>query len=355
MNKTDHLKVAEDKYRDCIYSLAERKFEKALTEIDAALDSLQLHLRYDNCGDYPETYAKIREYSKLKTVIEQNGEERRPTKAVCRKTAAVTFDDVVGLEHIKQTVMSAIVYPFKYGDIYRKFRRKSGGGILLYGAPGTGKTMIARAIASEIDARFIAVNCSDVLSKWFGESQRNIKKIFDDARGASRAVIFFDEFEALGRSRSGGSDEISSVDGIVCELLAQIDGFFTGSGDSAVLVVAATNRPWDIDSALLRSGRFERHLYVAMPDGVARAEIIRKQMSGLPTAELCYQDLGRLCEGFSPADVAEACNLTKDRAILRSIRDGSISVITQEDFTEVLSAMHATVGAEELKRLELFV
>lgn len=369
MDKIDHLAASRVNYRQCIYSLAARDFNKALDWINSASVHLNLHIEVNNPTNVSELYSKMQEYEKLKRAIEsgaKNPISELPV-AVGKKVAVaekpadnpksdepLTFDDVVGLERVKETVKGAIVYPFKYKDIYAAFKRKSGGGILLYGAPGTGKTMVAKAIAGEIDAEFISVNCSDVYSKWLGESQQNIKKIFDRARKAERAVIFFDEFEALGCARNGESGDSGGINGVVCELLAQIDGFCSNP-NSTVLVIAATNRPWDIDSALRRSGRFERHLYVDMPDNSARIEIIKKHMRELPVCELCYDELGKRTEGFSPADVANVCNLVKDRAIMRSITENGISNITQEDFIEVLSNTHSTVDIAELTRLESFV
>lgn len=368
MNTTEHLAAAKSNYRRCVYSLAEQDYKKALSWIIAAIGHVSMCMQAYAADNLTDLYTRKNEYEMLKKAIE-NGvkrsekEKKEAFNGECnavkddndekQQEKPLTFDDVVGLNHAKEAIRGAIVYPFKYKDIYCAFKRKSGGGILLYGAPGTGKTMIAKAIAGEIDAEFISVNCSDIYSKWLGESQQNIKKVFERARKAQRAVIFFDEFEALGRTRNGDSTE-SGTNSVVCELLAQIDGFCT-EGQSNILVIAATNRPWDIDSALRRSGRLERHLYVEMPDEAARIEIIRKQMSNLPTEELVLDEIGRYTDGFSPADVTQLCDLVKDRAIKRSIQSNQISDITQSDFIEVLSTMHSTVNPAELERLKSFV
>lgn len=367
MDKINHLSASKVNYRQCIYSLAARDFNKALEWLNSAILHVNLHIDVNKPTNSAELYSKIKEYEKLKAAIERgaNNPVSAPPVAVGTKVAVaeqpsdnfgnpLTFDDVVGLTHIKEAIRSAIVYPFKYRDIYSAFKRRSGGGILLYGAPGTGKTMIAKAVAGEVDAEFISVNCSDIYSKWLGESQQNIKKIFDRARKAERAVIFFDEFEALGCARNGESGDTSGTNGVVCELLAQIDGFCTDA-NSTVLVIAATNRPWDVDSALRRSGRFERHLYVDMPDLTARMEIMRKLTEGLPIDNIDYEELGNRTEGFSSADIANVCNLVKDRAIMRSISENGISDIVWEDFTEVLSTAHSTVDPTELRRLESFI
>lgn len=365
MDRLNHLGASIKNYRKCIYALAAREYSKALSWIIVAIKNINQCIESGEESDMSALYARRNEYEKLKNAIENGAmtarSEQIPPAAVNlqdkrnqQKTKYnLTFDDVVGLDHVKEAIKGAIVYPFKYADVYKAFRRKSGGGILLYGAPGTGKTMIAKAIAGEIDAEFISVNCSDIYSKWLGESQQNIRKVFGCARQAKRAVIFFDEFEALGRSRSSDSVD-SGPNDVVCELLAQVDGCCSDA-NSTILVIAATNRPWDIDSALRRSGRFERHLYVEMPDEKARIAIIHKHIDELPMEALCYEELGKATEGFSPADVAHLCDLVKDRAIMRSIESNSISSITQEDFVHMLSQMHTTVSPIELQRLQCFV
>lgn len=378
MSTIDHLSVSASNFIQCVYSLAARDYNKALGWINSAIAHIKIYAQDNKPSNMSAVYKRMREYEKIKTAIESGGrntivelinkvneadedddeyeEVDEPTVTKSARAAKVrsklTFADVVGLEHVKEAVRGAIVYPFRYKDVYRAFKRGNGGGILLYGAPGTGKTMVARAIAGEIDADFTAVNCSDIYSKWLGESQRNVKKLFDRARRAERAVLFFDEFEALGGERNNDGNS-GGTNAVVCELLAQIDGFCSDA-NSTVLLIAATNRPWDIDSALLRSGRFERHLYVGMPGEDERIEIVRKQMDGLPVDALCYEEIGRRTEGFSSADVAQACDLVKDRAIMRSINGDGISNITQWDFTDVLSDMRPTVDPNELKRLEYF-
>ena len=364
MDKINHLSLSKINYRHCIYALAARDFNKALEWLDSAILHLNRHIEVNQPANATALYDRAQEYAKLKSAIEVGASKpvtEQPLSFGSKVTIAETsgepplkFEDVVGLEDIKETIKRAIVYPFRYRDIYRAFRRKSGGGILLYGAPGTGKTMIGKAIAGEIDAEFISVNCSDVYSKWLGESQQNIKNIFDRARSAKRAVIFFDEFEALGGARNGENGDNSGTNGVVCELLAQIDGFCTDPS-STILVIAATNRPWDIDPALRRSGRFERHLYVGMPDESARMQIMQRQMNELPVEALCYEELAKCTEGFSSADVSQVCDLVKDRAIMRSISENNISQITQEDFTQVLTTMHTTVSEADLNRLKNFV
>lgn len=189
----------------------------------------------------------------------------------------IKFNDVSGLNDAKNEVENTILLPVRYPEIYDKFKKRIGGGILLYGPPGTGKTMFAKAIASEIDATFFAISCSDIQSKWSGEPEKNIKELFEVARTYDRAIIFFDEFDSLGFKRN--SDMPVWYTSIVNELISQIQGFHDNKN---MIIIAATNCPWNLDDALLRPGRFDRKIYVPLPDREARLSIIDKQFKDVP-------------------------------------------------------------------------
>lgn len=262
----------------------------------------------------------------------------------------ITFDDVIGLENVKELINQMVVYPFKYKEIYQAFKRDSGGGILLYGAPGTGKTMIAKAIANEIDARFFSIKCSDIVSKWYGESEQKIKSLFQDARRFPRSIIFFDEFDALGTNRD--SNNSHAVNMTVSELLAQIDGF--ESKKSTILLIASTNKPWNIDSVLLRSGRFNKKIYVDLPGHISRCNLLIHELKDLPIEEIYYEHIAKKLDGYSNADIVELCNTTKDIAIKRSISLNKVSPITQEDLIEALSQVKSTIVKQELEKLSNF-
>ena len=188
--------------------------------------------------------------------------------------------DVAGLKEAKDEIRRLVIEPRKHPELYEKFKKKKGGGILLYGVPGTGKTMFAQAIATELDAAFFAVKCSDIASRWFGDSEQNVKRLFAEARKHPCSIIFFDEFEALGAKRDSYSTVMKRL---VPELLAQMQGF--EKSENTLLVIAATNRPWDIDSAFLRPGRLNTSIYVPLPDEEARRTIIKKQLDGVPLVE----------------------------------------------------------------------
>ena len=259
----------------------------------------------------------------------------------------ITFDDVIGLENVKELIYQMVIYPFEYKDIYKAFKRGAGGGILLYGPPGTGKTMIAKAIGNEINAKFFSVKCSDIATKWYGESERKIKELFDAARSCDKAIIFFDEFDSLGINRDDNESHASSM--VVSELLSQIDGF--DEKENAILLIASTNKPWNIDSALLRSGRFNKKIYIDLPNNISRCNLLIHEFLDIPTSNVKIDEISKLTDGYSSADIVELCNESKDIAIKRSIKMNEISQITQEDVIDALSRVKSTVVPEELNRL----
>ena len=262
----------------------------------------------------------------------------------------VTFSDIAGLEDVKEAIRELIITPFKRADLYRRFGMETGGGVLLYGPPGTGKTMLAQAIATEVDAAFFSVKGSDLISKYVGESEQNVKKLFKAARSLPVSVIFFDEFEVIGRAR--GNDLQPWSDKLLSELLAQMQGFEKSEG--TLLVLAATNMPWTIDSALLRPGRFNRKIYVSLPDPEAREQIVRNCLNGLPVSpDFDYAKVAEITEGFNAADVTEFCNRLKLSAIRRSIESDRDEVIDMQD-VENSSSMKSSVDPRDLARLDAF-
>lgn len=178
----------------------------------------------------------------------------------------LTFDDIGGLDELKKTIHKKIILPYQKPGLFQRFRKKVGGGVLLYGPPGCGKTMLARATAGECKATFFNVAISDVLDMYIGESERKLHALFEQARAQAPAVMFFDEVEALGGKRSNTRESTSSK--LVSQFLSEMDGFT--NDNHGVLILAATNVPWSVDSAFRRPGRFDRVLFVPPPDRPAR-------------------------------------------------------------------------------------
>ncbi|ATQ77988.1 cell division protein [Massilia violaceinigra] len=223
----------------------------------------------------------------------------------------VRFSDVGGMEELKKMLRLHIIEPFLRPSLFAKFKKQGGGGILLYGPPGCGKTMIARAIANECNASFVSVGISEVLNMWMGESERNLAQLFEKARAQKPCVLFFDELDALAFSRSKAQSEHSRT--IVNEFLSQLDGFERDNRD--VLFLAATNMPWDVDQAMKRTGRFARQLFVPPPDAEARKHIINIKLRDVPVEGVDVDALVAATPHFSGADIDGVIDLAKESAI----------------------------------------
>lgn len=255
-------------------------------------------------------------------------------------TSNITFDDVIGLEDVKQAIYHKIIYPQKHKELYKLFDKKSGGGILLYGLPGTGKTMIAKATANEINAKFFAVKCSDLGSKWFGETENNLKCLFEQARQVERAIIFFDEIEAYASKRH----DDTTTERIVAEFLTQLQGF--KENNETILFMAATNRPWDIDSAFLRPGRFDDKIYVPLPNINARQEIICKKLKAVPCeSTIDCKSIASMTEGYNCADIDYVCEKAKEKAIDQILQgERRKRILLQIDLYEALNCVKSSVS-----------
>ena len=241
----------------------------------------------------------------------------------------VTFADVGGMEEVKEEVRIKILAPLQHPELFSAFGKAAGGGILMYGPPGCGKTHLARATAGELGGPFIAVGLHEILDMWIGQSERNLHEVFERARRNAPSVLFFDEVDALGASRadmhaSGGRHLIN-------QFLSELDGV-EGDNDS-VLVLAATNAPWYVDSAFRRPGRFDRILFVPPPDQPARAAILRILCAGKPVESVDYDHLAARTDGFSGADLAAVVDRAVEAKLRATMRrgDGAVSPLTAKD------------------------
>lgn len=245
-----------------------------------------------------------------------------------------------------------MILPFEHPELYKKFGKKAGGGILLYGLPGTGKTMFAEAAANEVDALFLPIKCSDIKSKWYGESEQKVKEVFVKARKSKKAIIFFDEFEAIGSKRTDNSDNANND--LVPEILAEMQGVESSKCESTIVVIAATNKPWMIDSAFLRPGRFDEKIYIPLPDEIAREKLFQLKLKDVPTMDLDFVEMARMTDGYNGADISEVCEKLKMKGINQSIKDGVEHFITMDDFAALSKEMKSSVSQEDVIRFEEF-
>ncbi len=266
-------------------------------------------------------------------VIAGGGGQVVPLQAVSAER--VRFSSIVGMAELKKTIRLQIIEPFLNPGLFARFKKRAGGGILLYGPPGCGKTMLARAIANECNTSFVAVGISDVLNLWLGESERNLAGMFEKARSQKPCVLFFDELDALAFSRSKASSSTTRT--LVNEFLSQLDGL--GRDNDAVLVLAATNMPWDVDPAMKRPGRFSRQIFVPPPDAEARAEMLALKLTGVPHEIENFASLSAVLEHYSGADIDGLIELAKERALADSLESGRERPLSNEDLSSAASAM----------------
>jgi SpoVK/Ycf46/Vps4 family AAA+-type ATPase len=266
-------------------------------------------------------------------VIPGGGAQVVPIQAVAEEK--IRFSSIVGMSELKKTIRLQIIEPFKNPGLFARFKKRAGGGILLYGPPGCGKTMLARAIANECETSFLAVGISDVLNLWLGESERNLAAMFEKARSQKPCVLFFDELDALAFSRSKASSSTTRT--LVNEFLNQLDGM--GRDNASVLILAATNMPWDVDPAMKRPGRFSRQIFVPPPDAEARAQMLALKLTGVPHEIEGWGALAALTEHYSGADIDGLIELAKERALADSLESGSERALAHADLESAAGAM----------------
>lgn len=277
---------------------------------------------------------------RLRVISNDDTTAEEVSRAVAPPLPPITFADVGGLEEVKRQIHRRIIQPFQKPSLFERFRRKAGGGILLYGPPGCGKTLLARATAGECKATFLNIAISDVLDMYIGESERKLHALFEKARQSTPAVVFFDELEALAAKRQYSREGASAK--IVSQFLTEMDGF--AQTNSGVLVLGATNTPWAIDPAFRRPGRFDRVFFVPPPDGPARRDILLLTLKGRPQEEKLDLDfVVQHTQGFSGADLAHVVETASDYAIERSLDAGTESPLRDSDLKEALREVKPTV------------
>jgi len=255
--------------------------------------------------------------------------------------AGLTLADVAGMTEVKQRLEAAFLAPMRNPELRRLYGKSLRGGLLLYGPPGCGKTFIARAVAGELGARFIAVSFADIIDMFVGQSERNIHELFQIARRNAPCVLFLDEVDAIGQKRS--QLRHTPMRSAVNQLLLELDDI--SGNNEGVFLLAATNHPWDVDSALRRPGRFDRTLLVLPPDAAAREGVFRYHLRERPVAGIDLAKLAKQTDGYSGADIAHICETAAEQALMDSVRRGEPRMIGPGDLEAAIGEVKPSLGA----------
>jgi len=263
------------------------------------------------------------------------------------ETPTVHWDDIGGLEEVKQQLKEAVEWPLKYPGAFKRMGIRPPRGILLYGPPGCGKTLLARAVATESEANFIAIKGPEIYSKWVGESEKAIREVFRKGRMAAPSIIFFDEFDAIVPRRGMGIGDSMVTERVISQLLTEMDGLVALEN---VVVIGATNRPDIIDPAVLRPGRMDRIIYVPPPDEEARFQILKIHTRNMPLAEdVDLKEIAKKTEGYSGADLETVCREAAMNALRKDI---NAKHVTKEDFEEALKKVGPSLTPEMIRWYE---
>lgn len=253
----------------------------------------------------------------------------------------VAFSDVGGMEALKEEIRLKIIYPLQHPELYKAYGRKTGGGILLYGPPGCGKTMLLRATAGEVACNYFAVGIHEVFDPYYGSIERNLHQIFETARANTPCVLVFDELDSLAPDRRHVRD--AQMRNVVNQFLSELNGL--RSDNQRILVIGATNAPWQLDPALRRPGRFDQAIFVPPPDEVARQQIIRLLAKDKPIAKLDEVHLSKLTTGFSGADLRWVFDRAAELALADALHAGKTVPITMDLLQDISSKHTPTTSA----------
>ena len=244
----------------------------------------------------------------------------------------VNFSDVGGMESVKKEIELKIIKPLLHPELYKAYGKKIGGGILLYGPPGCGKTFIAKATAGQVNAKFISVSLNDILDMWVGNSEKNLHEIFELARQNTPCVLFIDEIDALGASRSDMKQ--SSGRHLINQFLQELDGI--DSSNEGILIIGATNTPWNLDPAFRRPGRFDRIVFVPPPDVTSRESILRLKLNNKPTTNIDIHSIAKKAEFYSGADIDALIDISIEQKLENSFLDGIPRPLETSDLMSAL-------------------
>lgn len=247
--------------------------------------------------------------------------------AMEKERPGITFADVGGMERVKEDIRMKIIHPLQHADLFKAYGKKIGGGLLLFGPPGCGKTYLARATAGEVKASFFSIGLHDVLDMWIGQSEKNLHEIFEQARRSAPAVLFIDEIDALGASRTDMKNSGSRY--TINQFLSELDG--VQHSNEGLLVLGATNAPWHLDNALRRPGRFDQIIFVPPPDLEARAAILRIQLRDKPARDIDFDAVAKKMEGFSGADIKAVVDQAIEGKLEEAMKKGGLVPVVTKD------------------------
>eukprot|EP01103_Thecamoeba_quadrilineata_P017635 TRINITY_DN6341_c0_g1_i1.p1 TRINITY_DN6341_c0_g1~~TRINITY_DN6341_c0_g1_i1.p1 ORF type:complete len:800 (+),score=166.08 TRINITY_DN6341_c0_g1_i1:121-2520(+) len=283
----------------------------------------------------------------------------------------VTWEDIGGLEGVKQELKETLQYPMEHPDKFKKFNMNPSKGVLFYGPPGCGKTLLAKAIANECQANFISIKGPELLTMWFGESEANVREIFDKARAAAPCILFFDELDSIARARGGSSgDGGGAADRVINQILTEMDGV---GQKKSVFIIGATNRPDIIDPAIMRPGRLDQLIYIPLPDLKSRLSVLKSVLRKSPVAkDVDLKFLAEKTHGYSGADLTEICQRACKNAIREAIAkeiekknreqtedsmstdEDPVPEITRRHFEEAMQFARRSVSDKDIQKYEMF-
>lgn len=350
---------------DCQAAVKARNFSEAAKAASGAADCAEI-LASRTTGIVSEAYAKeVRSWRDLAKKLEGRKNGTPPSERSSADGATsdgdewlvgekpnITFDDIAGMKDAKRVIDEMVIYPMKSPEKARALGLNPGGGVLLFGPPGTGKTMLGKAIAGALDAPFYYASGADLRSKWYGESEQRLSQLMNAAKSQSIAVVFLDEIESLLPKRTESSHAADNR--VVTQFLSDLGGF--KDSNNLLLVLGATNKPWAIDEAVFRTGRFDEKVYIGPPDKVARVKILELNLKNAAVSEDVNLDkLAEKLDGCSGSDCAAIVSAAKRSALGVAIRNDADPIITMEDFEDACRRIPSSITAEILAPYKKFM